>query len=408
MQKHRWDAAGFVRGAVKEMSNVDDNRIRVLIVDDSIVVRLMLQQLIREDPSLVVAGAESSGQAALDKLDALRPDVVILDVEMPGLNGVETAAAIRARAPRLPVIMFSSHTVDGASVTIEALSRGAADFVTKPSGTTSAEAAMTVVREQLLPKVKALGNVRHRSFSATTRTGPAVVPTPTAAPRPAPFANPTSVANPTAGASSPAAAGPAVAFRRSSIELVCIATSTGGPEALETVLTGLPASFPVPIAIVQHMPPFFTKQLARRLSDKCAIRVREAESGEVLEPGTALIAPGDFHLQVRRRNSRCHAVTTTDPPENSCRPAADVLFRSAAAEFGNQMFAVVLTGMGQDGLKGCEAVRNSGGSVVVQDEATSVIWGMPGAVSRAGLASVELPITKIAAEIVRRVNSGTT
>lgn len=366
------------------MPNVDDKRIRVLIVDDSVVVRLMLQQLIREDPLLAFAGAESSGQAALDKLDALRPDIVILDVEMPGMNGVETVAAIRARAPRLPVIMFSSHTEHGASVTIEALSRGAADFVTKPSQTASAEAAMMVVREQLLPKIKVLGKVRRRPLPEASRP-PAVVSA--------------------AVAKVPAVVAPTITFKRSVIELVCIATSTGGPEALETVLTGLPANFPVPIAVVQHMPPFFTKQLAKRLSDKCAIRVHEAESGQPLEPGTALIAPGDFHLEVRRRSSRCYAVTTTDPPENSCRPAADVLFRSAAAEFGHQMFAVVLTGMGQDGLKGCEAVRNSGGSVVVQDEATSVIWGMPGSVSRAGLASMELPINKIAAEIIRRVNS---
>ena len=360
---------------LKGTSTVADNRIRVLIVDDSVVVRLMLQQLIREDPLLEVAGAESSGQAALDKLAALRPDVVILDVEMPGMNGVETVAAIRARAPRLPVIMFSSYTEDGAAVTIEALSRGASDFVTKPSQTASAEAAMTVVREQLFTKIKALGSVRSRPLSD------------------APQAPAESLLR-------------TIPLKRSVIELVCLATSTGGPEALETVLTALPANFPVPIAIVQHMPPFFTKQLAKRLAEKCAIRVHEAQSGETLEPGTALIAPGDFHLLVRRRDIRSYAITNADPPENSCRPAADVLFRSAAAEFGHQTLAVVMTGMGLDGLKGSESVQKAGGCVIVQDEATSVIWGMPGAVSRAGFAEKELPIDKIAAGIIRRVQEG--
>ena len=356
---------------------MEDKRIRVLIVDDSVVARLLLQQVIREDAELVVVGAESSAQAALDKLNALRPDIVILDVEMPGMSGVEMVSAIRARDSRLPVIMFSSHTEDGAAVTIEALSRGASDFVTKPSQTTSADLAMNLVREQLLGKIKALAKVRRHSL-----TPPKIDDEPS---------------------SMKILAGSA---KRPVIDIVCIAASTGGPEALEIVLTALPAKFPVPIAIVQHMPPFFTKQLATRLAEKCAIRVREAQSGELLEPGTALIAPGDFQLHVRKRDTRRYAITNADPPENSCRPSADVLFRSAAVEFGNQTLAVVLTGMGQDGLKGCEAVKDAGGRVVVQDEATSIIWGMAGAVSRAGFASRELPIDKIAADIVCRVQEG--
>lgn len=356
-----------------------DRRIRVMIVDDSVVARMMLLQVIREDPLLEIAAAESSGQAALDNLEAARPDIVILDVEMPGLNGVETVAAIRSRTARLPVIMFSSLTADGAAVTIEALSRGASDFVTKPAHTVSADQAMTVIREQLLPKIKALCRTRQLPVTAAATAPIPVFDAPSErislAPRPV-------------------------------VELVCIASSTGGPEALETVLTGLPPGFPVPIAIVQHMPPYFTAQLAKLLSDKCAIRVREAQSGEALEPGTALIAPGDFHLQVRRRNSRGYVLTNSQPQENSCRPAADVLFRSAAEDFGDQVFAVVLTGMGLDGLKGSEAIQAAGGRILVQDEATSVIWGMPGAVAKAGLASKELPLDRIAAELIRRVREG--
>ena len=354
-----------------------DNRIRVLIVDDSVVARLLLQQVIREDAALTVVGAESSAQAALDHWNDLRPDIVVLDVEMPGMSGIDMVTAIRARDSRLPVIMFSSHTEDGAAVTIEALSRGASDFVTKPSQTSSADVAMTFVREQLLTKIKCLVKVRRRPpIVAEIEERPSSVTT------------------------SPNAA------KRSLVELVGIATSTGGPEALEFVLTALPATFPVPIVIVQHMPPYFTKQLATRLSEKCAIRVREATSGEVLVPGTAFIAPGDLHLLVRRRDSRSYVITNSDPPENSCRPSADVLFRSAAAEFGSQTLAVVMTGMGQDGLIGCEALKNAGARIVVQDEATSVIWGMAGSVSRAGFASRELPLEKIATEIIRRVSEG--
>ena len=363
-----------------------NHRIRVLIVDDSVVARMMLQQVIREDPQLELVGAESNGQSALDNLDVHRPDVMILDVEMPGLSGIETVAAVRTRNARLPVIMFSSLTATGASVTIEALARGASDFVTKPSQTTSPMAGLAVIREQLIPKIKSLGQASSR---------PPVRPLPVSG-------------NPAPVQAAPVQASPVQASPSGQplIELVCIATSTGGPVALEAVLSALPVGFPVPIVIVQHMPAFFTSQLAMRLSEKCAIRVREARSGEPLEPGTALIAPGDYHLQVRRRGTKCYTLTNSLPQENSCRPAADVLFRSAAEEYGNQVFAVVMTGMGLDGLKGCEAIQSAGGRIVVQDEATSVIWGMPGAVATAGLASKVLPLDRIAAEIIRTVREG--
>jgi two-component system chemotaxis response regulator CheB len=192
------------------------------------------------------------------------------------------------------------------------------------------------------------------------------------------------------------------------VGIVCIAASTGGPNAIEVVLPALPADFPVPIVIVQHMPPMFTRQLAQRLATRCALEVREAKSGEALQPGTALIAPGDFHVAVRSRASGAFVVTNQDPPENSCRPSADFLLRSAAEAFGERTLAVVLTGMGQDGLKGCQVVRAAGGKIVVQDEPTSVVWGMPGAVARAGLAGRVLPIECIAADILRRAREGRT
>lgn len=352
------------------------DKIRVLIVDDSVVVRVLLSDWIKRDPTLELAGAEANGRAALNKLAVLRPDVVVLDVEMPEMGGVETAAAIRAQDPRLPVIMFSAHTEEGAAITIEALSRGAADYVTKPVNAENSATAIGSVREQLLTKIKILGQTRRRRIAAGTE--------------------PSSARSTTSS----------ILVPRRNVDIVCMAASTGGPNALEIVLSSFPADFPVPILIVQHMPPVFTRHLAQRLAGKCAVRVREAESGEALGPGIGLIAPGDFHLKVRCRGVRGFAETDRDPPENSCRPSADVLLRSAAEAFGTHTLAVVLTGMGQDGLKGCEAIRGASGQVLVQDEATSVVWGMPGAIARAGLAHKVLPIEKLTAEIIRRVQTG--
>ena len=351
-----------------------NDRTRVLVVDDSAVVRLMLSREIAKDPDLELVGAESSGQTALDKLQVLRPDVVVLDVEMPGLNGVDTVAAMSEKYPRLPVIMFSSYTEEGARITIEALARGAADYVTKPSQASSPEAATAIVRDQLLGKVKVLGK-RRRS------------PVP-----PAPAVVADSVPEPPSTS-------------HAAVEFVGIAASTGGTNALEVLLPALPANFPVPIVIVQHMPPIFTQRLAERLASKSAIRVRDALSGEPLTAATALIAPGDFHIVVRRTATGNHAyvVTNQGPTENSCRPSADVMFRSAAETFGPHALAVVLTGMGQDGLGGCRDLFRAGGQVIVQDEMSSVVWGMPGSVARAGLASKVLPLERIAAEILRRV-----
>ncbi len=353
------------------MASVD--KIRVLIVDDSAFVRVMLSEIIARDPELELAGAAAGGRAALDQLSEIKPDVIVLDVEMPEMSGVETVSAIRARSPRLPVIMFSSYTEEGATVTIEALARGAADYVTKPTNVATPEEAVAAVRAQLLPKIKALAQ-RGRHFPMPTPAQPSQDDSGVIHPSPPP-----------------------------AIQLVCIAASTGGPNALETVLAPLPAGFPAALLIVQHMPPVFTQHLAQRLASRCAIRVREAVSGEPLQAGIALVAPGDHHLLVRNRGQAALVMTTRDPPENSCRPAADVLLRSAASAFGRHVLAVVLTGMGQDGLKGCEALCLAGGKIVVQDEASSVVWGMPGAVARAGLASKVVPLEKLTAEMVRRV-----
>jgi len=356
-------------------------KIRVLIVDDAVVIRRIVSDVLSEDPDIEVAGTAANGRIALQKLTQVNPDVVTLDVEMPEMDGLETLKALRKTHPRLPVIMFSTLTERGANATIEALTYGASDYVTKPANIGSVGMALQRVREQLIPKIKAL----------CATPGPSAAPA-TPAPRPAVVARPAVV---------PALAAPAA--RRGPIEVLAIGVSTGGPNALAEIVPRLPRDFPVPIVLVQHMPPMFTKFLADRLASQSAIDVREAAGGEELKPGVAYIAPGDYHMIVERRGA--HIVTTLnqDPPENSCRPAVDVLFRSVSETYRAAVLGTILTGMGQDGLRGCEEIKRWGGAVIVQDEATSVVWGMPGFVVRAGLADRVLPLAEIAQEMVRRV-----
>jgi two-component system chemotaxis response regulator CheB len=345
-------------------------RVRVLIVDDSVTVRRMLSDILAADPDIEVVGTAPNAAIALTKLAELSPDVVTLDVEMPEVSGLDLLVDIRKRSPRLPVIMFSSLTQRAASTTLDALARGATDYVTKPTGAGSREAASEQIRTQLLPKIKGLARPTPATKLVAARP----------APRP----------------------GPSAADR---IDVVAVGTSTGGPNALSAVFPDIPATLPAAVLIVQHMPPLFTQLLAERLDRKCPLEFREARDGDLVVPGVALIAPGDHHMQVARAGTDTVVVLDKGPPENSCRPAVDVLFRSIAATYGGRALAVVLTGMGQDGLRGCERIQAEGGQIVVQDEATSVVWGMPGYVANAGLASKVLALEDVAAEIVRRVGA---
>jgi two-component system chemotaxis response regulator CheB len=362
-------------------------RIRVLVVDDSVVVRRLVTRVLDEDPGIEVVGAAANGRIALAKIAQLQPDVVTLDIEMPELDGLATLAELRPRWPRLPVIMFSTLTERGAEATLEALSLGASDYVTKPTGLHNAAEAMAAVKAELLPRIKALHG--RRRLSAAAATAPAS-PAPTVA--------------------APAAAAPKVAApgrpANARIDLVAIGVSTGGPNALAELLPALPATFPVPIVIVQHMPPVFTRMLANRLDGRCAVGVIEAEGGELLRPGRVHIAAGGQHLALVRQGTSVVTVASDEPPENSCRPAVDVLFRSVAALYGSSALAVVLTGMGQDGLRGAEEIRVAGGQILAQDEASSVVWGMPGFVAKAGLADAVLPLDALSDEINRRVAIG--
>lgn len=353
-------------------------KIRVLVCDDAVVVRRMLADTLSGDPDLEVAGTAANGRIALAKLAQVTPDLVLLDVEMPEMDGLQTLAQLRKTHPFLPVIMFSTLTQRGAAATLDALALGANDYVTKPANVGSVAVAVQRIREQLIPKIKQFCG---RASAAL----PAAPAAPAAARRPALTVLP-------------------AAGRR--IDVVAIGVSTGGPNALAALLPGLPADFPVPLLIVQHMPPLFTRLLADRLSQQCAFPVREAVAGGKVEPRLAWVAPGDYHMALIREGLAVRLRLHQGPPENSCRPAVDVLFRSVAQAYGANVLAVVMTGMGQDGLRGCEAIREAGGEVVVQDEATSVVWGMPGFVARAGLADTVLPLPELAGEIARRVRRG--
>lgn len=356
-------------------------KIRVLVVDDAVVVRRMLADILSSDPALEVAGAAANGRIALARIPQVNPDAVILDVEMPEMDGLETLKALRQTYPFLPVIMFSTLTQRGAAATLDALSLGANDYVTKPANVGSAHQAIEQIRTQLIPKIKAFcGKAAGIESPLITRmTKPAI-----------------SVVRPMAK----------MPHRTSRVEVVAIGVSTGGPNALNELVPEFSSDFPVPIVIVQHMPPVFTKLLAERLGARANISVEEGAPGQVLRGGHAFLAPGNYHMIVRREEQTVRIRTNQDPAENSCRPAVDVLFRSVAETYGAGALGVVMTGMGQDGLRGSERIREAGGQVLAQDEATSVVWGMPGFVANAGLADKVLPLQELGSEIIRRVRAG--
>ena len=347
----------------------------MLVVDDSALVRRLVTTSLGLDPEIEVAGQATHGREAIEMVDALKPDAVTLDIEMPILDGLGALDAIRRKHPRLPVIMFSTLTEKGATKTLEALSLGASDFVTKPSNTTSMAESMASVREQLIPKLKALVGA-HRLVGGGRSVGPARDAL-------AQAAAPVRTVQPTT----------------TRPDVLLVGCSTGGPDALSRVLEELPGTLRVPVLVVQHMPPLFTTMFAERLDRVSPLHVREAVEGDEPRPGEVLIAPGGFHLRVRRTAGLVRVHLDEGPQENFCRPAVDALFRSAVDVYGGAALALILTGMGSDGLVGCRLLAEQGARVVVQDEASSVVWGMPGAVATAGLAHDVLPLEDIAGKL---------
>ena len=347
--------------------------IRVLVVDDSVVIRRLITQALSEEDDLEVVGVAANGELALEKIRRLNPDIITLDIEMPKMDGLEALRRIRPQYPDLVVIMFSTLTERGAGNTLEALTLGANDYMTKAAGGGSIGNSLERLREELAPKIRQF--FRFASPSGGVRPKAAMPPPP-------PFR--------------PVASG----GRK---EIVLIGVSTGGPNALAEVFPSLPRDLACPVVVVQHMPPIFTRLLAERLDGGSPISVAEAADGVKLEPGKALVAPGGSHLVLRKQNGFVTANLEDSPPVNSCRPAVDLLFDSAAEIYGRQALAVVLTGMGQDGFNGVKHLKAKGASVIVQDKPSSVVWGMPGFVAEAGLADVIAPLDQVASEILKRV-----
>jgi two-component system, chemotaxis family, protein-glutamate methylesterase/glutaminase len=374
--------------------------LRILAADDSAVMRGILRKLFllhaesgqKELPQMELCGVARDGVECLEQVAQLCPDVLVLDLEMPRLNGLDVLDRLRVASPALPVIMCSSYTEHGARSTLEALGRGASDYVTKPSGQRDFFAAMESLSQQLLPRIAALAKDAGRRRE---RPGAGVA----------------------TGTTAKTSSSEVVTKEAPPIEVVVIGLSTGGPSALEQFLPNLAKDFPVPVLIVQHMPKLFTGALAERLDKCCALRVEQAYNNAVIRPGTVWLAPGDAHMEVAPRylmggeegrdSGTCNTRVRLhhQEPLNHCRPSVDYLFFSAARTYGAGTLALVMTGMGSDGLNGARAVHEGGGTVLAQDEATSAVWGMPGRVSEAGIASATLPLWGIAGAVNSRISA---
>ncbi len=349
-------------------------RIRVLVVDDSVVIRRLVTHALSEDPALEVVGIASNGAIALERIAQLNPDVITLDIEMPDVNGLDVLRRLKNLEVRPRVVMFSTLTDRGAALTLESLALGADDYVTKAANVGSLDRSMASLRTELIPKIKQF----FRLPGAVTVAGPPAAALKPSGILPVPFR----------GGRQP--------------RVLAIGVSTGGPTALGVIIPQFPADFPLPILIVQHMPPLFTRFLAERLQTGTKLKVEEAADGARVAAGTVLIAPGDYHMRVRSQGGATVVRMDQSPPENSCRPSVDVLFRSVAEVYGGAVISAVLTGMGQDGLRGADVLKANGAYVIAQDAATSVVWGMPGAVAGAGLADCVVPLDAVVPEILRR------
>ncbi len=362
--------------------------LRILAADDSAVMRGVMRSLFlahaedaaSELPRMELCGVARDGVECLEAVSKLRPDVLVLDLEMPRLDGLGVLERLRRDGARVPVILCSSHTEHGARATLEALALGASDYVMKPAGQRDLGSAIASLAEQLLPRIAALARARRTGKLMEGLRGihgnrkdekPGNVP----------------------------------------IEVVVIGLSTGGPSALEQMLPKLPVDFPVPILIVQHMPKLFTSALAERLNQCCVLNVKEAYEGAEVRAGIVWLAPGDSHMEVMAaRGAARHTVKGRirlhrQAPLNHCRPSVDYLFHSARRLYGAGTLALMMTGMGSDGLDGARAVHECGGLVLAQDEATSAVWGMPGRVTEAGITTATLPLPMLASEVIARVEA---
>ncbi|NWB85412.1 protein-glutamate methylesterase/protein-glutamine glutaminase [Pseudomonas gingeri] len=371
--------------------------VKVLVVDDSGFFRRRVSEILSADPSIQVVGTATNGKEAIDQALALKPDVITMDYEMPMMDGITAVRHIMQRCPT-PVLMFSSLTHEGARVTLDALDAGAVDFLPKNFEDISRNPEK--VKQLLCEKVHSISR-SNRRFSSVPAAAPSPAPTPTpvsssyGSPAPAPVRT-TPVAS-RAPAPAHAAVSTSGAPKRKAYKLVAIGTSTGGPVALQRVLTQLPASFPAPIVLIQHMPAAFTKAFAERLDKLCQISVKEAEDGDILRPGLALLAPGGKQMMIDGRG----AVKILPGDERlNYKPCVDITFGSAAKSYGDKVLAVVLTGMGADGREGARLLKQGGSAIWAQDEASCVIYGMPMAIVKAELADAVYSLDEIGKHLV--------
>lgn len=376
----------------------NDTRIQVLVVDDSALMRNIVGKIIDAVPDMVTVGKAMNGEFALEKIERLNPDVIVLDIEMPVMNGIEFLKERRKRGINIPVVILSSVAERGARITMEALSLGASDFITKPSGSVSRD--IHTVGNQIIALVRGLGE-RYRNSRGLNVAPPVEnqaldgVELQTAEQKAQALPSPPTVsrtrvsAPPRKPRTSP---GP--------LEIIAIGISTGGPNALRKFMAELTPDIGVPIVIVQHMPAGFTWEFAQSLNRICKLEVKEASEGELLKPGRVLVAPGNYHLTVEKRALAAIVHVNQDPPRNGHRPSADVLFASVAREYGNRALGIIMTGMGRDGAMEIGSLYEAGGITLGQDEASSVVYGMPRAAFENGYLHRQVPLSEIASAIV--------
>ncbi len=332
-------------------------KLRVLIVDDSVVYRSQIRAAVERIDWISVAGVASNGKFALQRLSESTVDVMILDLEMPEVDGLETLRRLKAEGRNCKVLIFSSVSKRGSEATLEALRLGASDFVTKPDGTSQGQDAAGLLRSMLEPKLEAIRDTMHARSAPISRVVKATGESPTY---------------------------PPIIWDIFKPSLLVIGSSTGGPTALENLFSKLPAPYEVPIVICQHMPPIFTETFAQRLGKLAGVPAKEVQNGEELKVGTIYVAPGNYHVRLKKIDGKTMLSLDQGPLLNSVRPAVDPLFETAAEIYGSKLLSVVLTGMGADGKIGAIAVKSKGGAVVIQDKASSVVFGMPGAVHECG------------------------
>jgi two-component system chemotaxis response regulator CheB len=364
-----------------------DQIVRVMVVDDSTVIRSALRRTLESNSAIKVIASVSNGKAAVDALKTQPVDVIVLDIEMPVMTGLEALPLLLEVAPTVKIIMASTLTVRGATVTFQALQLGAADFVPKPSNATALDPTQAFGRE-LIGKVKAFAAAAARRKAM--RQGSAAPGTAAAGNRSGLYGE------------------AKIALRQASSvvpKIFAIGSSTGGPQALFTLFETLGPRLQLPIVITQHMPATFTAILAERLGRISGLQAAEAVNGEPLVGGRIYVAPGDYHMVIENEGGRLVVQTNQAPPENFCRPAVDPMLRSVAQHFGASGLALILTGMGHDGREGARALIQAHGTVIAQDEASSVVWGMPGAVATNGLCSAVLPLERLGNHVLTLVGN---